>query len=196
MSLRIPLTVKRCPDASRGRVRFELAGRCRPGEAVVLRRWRERSNETEAIKIGVTFDACRLPPGTWSLLNACASAGLNLKIRVPADVLRMSLVEARLAHPTWRCPQHEKFARMIEHLRTRGVLSSILERDRITESPGLPDLYLWRARSGTIEAGQFIEVKRRNRRTGYKEPTSRSQRDELTFLRSLGLKARVVYLEE
>jgi VRR-NUC domain-containing protein len=196
MSLRIPLTVKRCPGAPQRRVRFHLGGRCRPGEAVVLRRWRDRSNEPAAQQARVTFDGCRLPPGTWSLLNACASAGLDMKAPVQSDVLRKALVAARQAHPTWRCPQHDKFARVIEYLRRRGVLQKILARDRKTHSPGLPDLFLWRTRNGAIEGGQFVEVKRRNSTTGYKERVSETQHEELDFLKDLGLKARVIYLKE
>ena len=197
MSLRIQLTVKRCPHAHTGRVRFVLGHVCRPGEAVVLRRWRDRSSEARPKAADETFDGCRLPPGSWFLLNACAAVGLRLDVPIESAVLRLFLDDARREHPTWRAPQVDKFARVIEFLRQRKVLRQVLERTRDPDNPGLPDLFLWRRdRDGAINGGQFVEVKRHVRLMRWKEPLSKAQKQELEFLRGLDLKAHAVYLIE
>jgi hypothetical protein len=111
--------------------------------------------------------------------------------------LRPYLDDARAAHPTWRAPQVDKFVCVIEFLRQRKVLRPILNRPRNADSPGLPDLFLWRRdRDGCIVRGQFVEVKRHVRRKRWKEPLLAGQKQELAFLRGLGLKARPVYLIE
>jgi hypothetical protein len=64
-------------------------------------------------------------------------------------------------------------------------------------SPGIPDLFLYRVDAATgVHGGRFVEVKRRVRLTGYREPVSAAQRREHALLRSLNLKVNVVYLVE
>ena len=162
----------------------------------MLRRWRGRANTEKAKTAGETFDGCRLPPGTWSLLNACAKAGLRLDSAIDPTDLKLHLDAARQTHPTWRSPTAVKFVHVIVFLRQKSVLASVLARTRTLQNPGVPDLFLWRQdRNGSV-AGQFIEVKRYVQRTRVREAVSREQKEELQFLKSLGLKARVVYLLE
>jgi hypothetical protein len=197
MSLGIPLTVRRCkhPEHQRGRVRFVIGARCRPGEAVVLRRWRDRSRDAAAKAKGISFDGCRLPPGTFQLLDACREQGLDLETAMTPEILRPFYDGVRREHPTWRAPNPTHLAALITCLARTKHLDRIVNRERIAENPGLPDLFLWkRGREEKPFAGQFIEVKRRSRT--YKEPLSKEQRDEIAFLNKIGAKARVVYLLE
>jgi hypothetical protein len=197
MSLGISLTVRRCKPAEHqgGRVRFVLGKRCRPGEAVVLRRWRDRSREPSAVATGTTFDGCRLPPGTFQLLDACAKAGLELCAAVTPEILRPYYKCARVEHPRWKAPNVTHLAALMACLANTKRLIAIVKHERRTENPGLPDLFLWkRDKKGRPFGGQFIEVKRRTRT--FTEPLSKEQRAEIVFLKSIGVKARPVYLIE
>src|SRR5204862_5934112 len=76
-SLRIPLTVTRCPPVGRSkRVRYQHGDQRLIPEMTVLRRWRDRSKESTAKANGTRFDGCRLPPGTWRLLTQWLENGL------------------------------------------------------------------------------------------------------------------------
>lgn len=146
--------------------------------------------------MGETFDGCRLPPGTWFLLNACVDAGLRVDSHIERTTLNSFLDAARQRRPLWRSPKVDKFTSVIEFLRKRNVLTQILARPRLQANPGLPDLFLWRrVQNGTI-SGQFVEVKRMVRTPRWREQVSVQQREELDFLQELGLKAGVVYLLE
>jgi len=197
MSLRISLLVKRCahPEHQSGRVRFLIGSRCRPGEAIVLRRWRDRACEPSSQVKGVTFDGCRLPPGTFQLLSACRSSGLEIGRPVSVEVLRPYYENARSGHPLWRAPRVDHTAALLTFLVSRGLVQQVLDRDRSPANPGIPDLFLWRhTADGVPFGGRFVEVKRYAPRAGFKEPVSREQKAELAFLQGLGLKAQITYL--
>ena len=197
MSLRIPLTVQRCPGAAKGKVRFCEAGKCLIAEQVVLRRWRARSQTARARGRGETFDGCRLPPNTWNLVLDCRHHGLSERDLVNPDALQAAIAAARVRHPTWRAPHAAKLAPLLRFLLGRRVLTAVLERERDAANPGLPDLFLWRRTpERPVHGGRFVEVKRRLLRPAWRERLSLAQRAELQFLRSLGLKAGVVYLIE
>ena len=78
MSLRIHLTARRCNPEVPGRVRFLLGNKAVTPEGLVLGRWKARSQEPSALADGVTFDGCRLPPGTWRVLLEAERRGLSL----------------------------------------------------------------------------------------------------------------------
>jgi len=162
---------------------------------VVLRRWRDRSREPAAVAKGITFDGCRLPPGTFQLLDACRKAGLKLDEPVTAERLRPFYERARREHPTWKAPTPVHLAAMMTCLARTNRLGAIVDRERRAANPGLPDLFLWKRDShGVPFAGTFIEVKRKKGK--WREPTSIEQDEEIAFLKRLGAKARVVYLDE
>ena len=176
-------------------MRFVLGKRCRPAEAVALRRWRDRSREAAAVAQGITFEGCRLPPGTFQLLDACQHAGLDLEKAVTAETLRPYYERARREHPTWRAPNPKDLAAVVTCLSNTKRLVGVLGRERSAKNPGLPDLFLWkRDREGKPFAGRFVEVKRRTRT--YKEPLSKEQRAEIAFLKKLGAPAHDVYVVE
>lgn len=164
MSLKIPLTVDRCshPEHRTGRVRFVLGGRCRPGEAIVLRRWRDRSCEPDASAKGITFEGYRLPPGTYQIINACIAAGFDIAEPITADALRPHYDRARREHPLWKAPNVESTVELLQWLARGNHLKRVLGRARSVANPGLPDLFLWkRGINGAAFRGEFIEVKRR-----------------------------------
>ena len=161
----------------------------------MLRRWRDRSCEGAARARGITFEGCRLPPGTFQLLNACKEAGWNADAPVTTEALRPFYAAAREKHPTWRAPNVDNVVALIAHLQGRGCLDEVLNRPRSAANPGLPDLFLWqRTRDGKRFGGRFVEVKRSTERPKFREPESVAQRDERVFLSELGFKAQVRYL--
>lgn len=96
-----------------------------------------------------------------------------------------------------RTPQMDKLYALLEWLREREVLGSVVRRERSAASPGIHDLFLFRrSRDGRVFGGRFVEVKRRILKPSWREPVSASQRAEIQFLRSLGLKASIVYVIE
>lgn len=191
------MTVRRCTADSRGRVRYWHGEARLIPEQLVLRRWKERSNQVAAKTKGVRFDGCRLPPGTWSLLDAWLAGGLNLQEVTDATILQQYIAKSRAAGVKLRTPEAKKFAMMLSWLRERGVLSKLLNRQRRADAPGIPDLFLWRVdRTGRVHDGRFVEVKRWDRRARRREHISGAQKEELAFLRGLGLSACVVYLLE
>ena len=198
MSLGIPLTVTRCATPDRaGRVRFQDGEECLIAEQVVLRRWKERSKEPAAKAAGIRFDGCRLPSGTWTLLRQWMDDGL-----APADLAKSASLNEyaernRVAGGLLRTPPSTKFAAMLGFLEGRKVLRKIIKRKRPAGNPGIPDLFLYRLDAdGRVLGGRFVEVKRRNRARKVRERVSAAQQAELEFLQGLGLKARVVYLDE
>lgn len=198
MSLRIPLTVKRCATPDRaGRVRYAHDDDCLIAEDVVLRRWKERSRETEARSAGVRFDGCRLPSGTWTLLRQWIEEGLAAPDLTNPAVLRTHAERNRALGGTLRTPVSTRFAALIRFLERKHVLTDVVGRTRSAEKPGLPDLFLYRIDGGgRVLGGRFVEVKRRNEALGTRERVSATQQEELAFLRGLGLRAQVVYLRE
>jgi len=197
MSLRIPLTVKRCARRdTAGRVLYEHDEECLIPEQIVLRRWKARSKEDDARSAGIRFDGCRLPSGTWTLLRQWMEEGLPTGDLTKASVLNEHAERNRTLGGKLRTPVSTKFALMLGYLEKKKVLREIVARRRAVDTPGLPDLFLYRVdREGRVLGGRFVEVKRQGP-TGVRERLSSAQKEELVFLRSLGLKARVVYLLE
>lgn len=198
MSLRIPLTVRRCPPTrANDRIRYQHDDRCLTPEGIVLRRWQDRSKEPAALRSGTRFDGCRLPPGTWRTVHACLASGLDRERAGDPEQLAAYMTRVRATHPTWRAPHPSKLAALIQYLLGRGVLEKVLSAVRDDRRPGIPDLFVYRLQQTRgVHDGRFVEVKRRVRRSGYKEPVSRGQRREHELLRSLGLRVHIAYLVE
>ena len=198
MSLRIPLVARRV-DTGDARVRFDHSGEALIAEALVLRRWRERSRSAAARAAGEVFDGCRLPPGTWTTLKACAERGCALDHTLTSEMLRWHFDALRSDGLAARAPTPSKFVVVVRHLAARGLLDSVRLRERNLDSPGVPDLFLWRMKADGRPYGcRFVEVKRRYVTGGCRrrEAIRASQQEEIDFLRGLGLKAGVVYVLE
>jgi hypothetical protein len=197
VSLRIPLSVRRYVPATAGRVRYQHGDARLIPEELVLRRWKDRSNEPSAKASGVRFDGCRLPSGTWTLLRNWFEAGLRREDVGDAAMLKQYAEMSRAARVTLRAPQASKFVALLSFLEQKGVLRDVVERARSLDNPGLPDLFLYRVdRKGRVHGGRLVEVKRWDRRRRVRERVSVAQREELAFLTQLGLSAQVVYLRE
>jgi len=197
VSLRIPLSVRRYVPATAGRVRYQHGDARLIPEELVLRRWKDRSNEPSAKASGVRFDGCRLPSGTWTLLRNWFEAGLRREDVGDAAVLKQYAQKRRAAYANHRAPEASKFAAMLSFLEQKGVLRDVVERARSLDNPGLPDLFLYRVdRKGRVHGGRFVEVKRWGTRRNVRERVSAAQKEELAFLTQLGLSAQVVYLRE
>jgi hypothetical protein len=198
MSLRIRLTVKRCTERDRaGRVRYQHGRHCLIPEDIVLRRWQERTNEPSQKARRIRFDGCRLPSGTWTLLREWRRDGASLKHLTDPHALGAYAARNRAAGGRLRTPVSAKFVQLIAYLQEKRVLQKVMDRERSPTNPGLPDLFLYRVdHAGRIHGGRFVEVKKRNRRAGTREPLSPGQAAEMKFLKDLGLRAEVVYLLE
>jgi hypothetical protein len=153
--------------------------------------------EPAAIGSGTRYDGCRLPPGTWRVVQAClATRSSGADLANPA-VLTECMADVRDRHPTWRAPHPIKLTALLQFLNSRRVLERVVSIARDDARPGIPDLFLFRISDQFgVYGGRFVEVKRKVRRTGYKEPLSRTQRLEHEELRSFGLVVEVVYLLE
>jgi hypothetical protein len=198
MSLRIPLTVKRCAGVDRaGRVRYQDGDRCLIPEDIVLRRWQERTSEPRQRARDIRFDGCRLPSGTWTLLREWSREEGSPNRLTDPDVLERYAAQNRSEGGRLRTPVAAKFALLIAYLIEKKLLDAVISLERSPENPGLPDLFLYRVdRAQRVHDGRFVEVKKRNRRTGTREPASPGQIAEIKFLKSLGLRADVIYLLE
>jgi VRR-NUC domain-containing protein len=197
VSLRIPLTAVRCNCGEGRRVRFQHGSKCVTPEGLVLRRWKDRTQAPLQEAAGIVFDGCRLPPGTWRVLLEAESCGLALNQPFDRDQLMSFIDRVRRERPELRAPQVDKFLGLLDWLRGRGVLVDMVRRERSAESPGIPDLFLFRRdRTGRVHGGRFVEVKRATTKPYWREPLSASQREEMQFLNEQGLKATVAYVLE
>lgn len=199
MILRVPLTAIRV-DASDTRVRYDYRGRSVIPEELVLRRWRDRSSAAAARQHGEVFDGCRLHPQIWSTLSACTAAGLQLHAGLTAEALHEALEGVRASGVRTGPLRADKYVMVIHVLRARRLLQKVMRRERDPASPGVPDLFLWRRNdAGAVYGAGFVEVKRQYRNGDGKrcrEGVSKTQQQELAFLKDLGLPARTVYLRE
>jgi hypothetical protein len=159
-------------------------------ESVILHRWRRRRKD------GYTFSGARLAPNLWrtfsqvfpgepstwmsltleeiqSRVRECREAGL---------ILPRALPNARVLQALLLVCGAERIAQLIKR-HTDSARS-----DRF----GTPDLFLFAtdACEGRPTMARFVEVKKPE------EPVSRDQREEIEYLRSLGLQARVLRLKE
>ena len=182
------------------RVRYEYRGGEVIAEDLVLRRWRDRSLADAAKRQGEVFDGCRLQPHIWSTLSACVAAGLRLDADLSAETLRHAMEDVRARGVHTGPVRADKYVTLVHFLRQKRVLLKVLHRARDVASPGVPDLFLWRHKADGVAYGAgFVEVKRHakgNDGRWCRERVSPTQRDELEFLKSLGLSARTIYLRE
>ena len=131
------------------------------------------------------------------MLKAWLEEGLLWHAVTDASVLSQFTERSRASGTKLRVPEATKFAAMNAFLQKRRVLRHVVMRARPAVNPGLPDLFLYRLdRHGRVHGGRLVEVKKWDRRKKVREPLSSGQKDELQFLRGLGLMATVVYLLE
>ena len=159
-------------------------------ESVVLHRWRRR------VFPGYTFSGSRLSPKLWRVLPVLF--GEN-----PRKWLELSSSDLAIRIDASRESLREDFASLpgvnilLALFQVCGVqrLEALLLRHNSplrSEKFGTPDLFLFATRETTnqVNIARFVEVKKP------KERLSADQREEIEFLQSLGLHARVLRLHE
>jgi hypothetical protein len=125
----------------------------------------------------------------------CFADGYCLESDSSGEGLEQTLVAVRAREPQWKAPPAVHLSALLRLLSERGRLVQMLERQRDSAAPGLPDLALYRrAPNGRPYGVIFAEVKRTAGK--WREPLSPAQRSELSFLRALGFKAGVVRVVE
>lgn len=159
-------------------------------ENIVLVRWRKR------VMPGYTFSGGRLGPNLWNGLAVAlgpepkaswlklTEAQLNdclVESRPLMGLYKSSLPSASVLHALFQVCGHE---------RLKALFARHLDPNR-GKVRGTPDLFLYAARQdGRGVYGRFVEVKRPE------EGFQPGQREEIAFLNSIGLHARVLRLIE
>ena len=159
-------------------------------EEVILIRWRRRRHTT------ARFSGARLGPHLWRSL--AYSLGKDCS-EWPSQINEEALQQARksLRHDT----SNQAYLNSLPSLSTLEALWSICGSSRLQQlvdrhsDPsvfGVPDLFLFARDHKTQKAymGRFVEVKKPD------EPISPGQREEIAFMNSLGLHARLIRLIE
>ncbi len=159
-------------------------------EQDVLYRWRRR------VFSGFIFSGARLNPGVWRVLPRVLGDDPVKWIQASEHEIQKQ-IDARQelmreTHET--IPAANVLRVLFEHV-GRERLTQILDRHNDparAEKSGTPDLFLYATnnRSGKVAIARFIEVKKPE------EGLSQDQKEEIAFLQSLGLHARVLRLIE
>jgi hypothetical protein len=159
-------------------------------EQVVLHRWRRRTFP------GHSFAGGRLNPGLWRTAQDVFGGDpatwvtlSELKIQYKVDTCRESL---RKRHET--LPSAQALRALFEYCgptRLQAILARHTDPERRNRF-GTPDLFLYAINneSKKVSIARFVEVKRPE------EQLSQDQKEEIRFLQSLDLHARVLRLIE
>ena len=159
-------------------------------EKVVLIRWRRRQMD------GHTFHGCRLGPNTWRAVDYAfgsdAEKVSKLSIQqIDAGIKDFGLDDER--HHFW-LPEASSVAHLFAALgpkRLDQILRRHLSPERVGKF-GTPDLFLFAKKRGQdgVSFLRLVEVKKP------KERISPDQHEEIAFLRSINIPARVLRLIE
>jgi len=159
-------------------------------ENVVLIRWRKR------VMPGYTFSGGRLGPNLWNgLAVALGPEPKAAWLKMTEAQINDCLVESRpaMGHYKSSVPSASVLHALFQVCgleRLKALFARHLDPNR-GEVRGTPDLFLYAARQdGKGVYGRFVEVKRPEE--GFKD----GQREEIAFLNSIGLHARVLRLIE
>jgi hypothetical protein len=160
-------------------------------EKVVLHRWRKRQMD------GMVFDGCRLSPTIWRALAIAFPMQAATPFAVSVDQLN-DLVPAaadRLKDSKSKLPSPKHLSFLLQALGPMN-LKILLDRHNSPERQGrfgTPDLFLYAKHADDddrLAFFRFVEVKKP------REHISADQHEEIAFLRSLRLPARVLRLIE
>ena len=159
-------------------------------EEIVLKRWRSRKQPNK------NFKGFRLSPNFWRAIGL--TLGKNAK-RI--KVLKIQEIEANfskykkdLKEKNYKIQSASNIIEVFNSLeiqQLQSILDRHLDHDRM-DKYGTPDLFLYISHKNThaISKAYFVEVKRQ------KEQLSNDQKHEINFMRSIGLKSRVLRLIE
>ena len=159
-------------------------------EEIVLHRWRRRVFE------GFTFSGVRLSPHVWRGVQIVFGTDCNYTLCLSEEQISLALerVHAELKANFVRLPP-AKILHALFRVVGADKLSLILKRHNDpgrAKKFGTPDLFLFATenRTGHPSIARFVEVKKPE------EPLSRDQREEIAFLQSIGIHARILRLTE
>ena len=159
-------------------------------ENIVLIRWRKK------ISKGYTFSGDRLGPNVWRGLSTALGADPNAAwLKWTAEEIASQLHAARDQMGIYKSsvPNASAVHALIQICgveRLKAIFARHLDPNR-SNIYGTPDLFLFaRDFKGKECMGRFVEVKKPE------EPFKSGQSEEIMFLQSLGLHARVVRLIE
>jgi hypothetical protein len=159
-------------------------------ETVVLQRWRKRVFE------GYTFSGSKLNPKIWRNLPIVFDGSPKTWGKLSIEMIKFILDEKRsLMRKHYISLPSANILKALFEICGSGRLKALTERhnhDSRKEKYGTPDLFLYAIKKSTGKASvaRFVEVKKPE------EPVSKDQREEIEFLQSLGLHARVLRLQE
>lgn len=159
-------------------------------EDVVLKRWRRREMD------GCSFHGCRLGPNLWRAVDRSLGRRADLLCRLTAEEIAEARQGLRLDDETrhlW-VPEAQSVWALFNGLgpsRLQRVLDRHLSPEREGRF-GTPDLFLYARETGASRTAfyRLVEVKRP------RERVSPDQHEEIAFLRSIGVPARVLRLIE
>jgi VRR-NUC domain len=159
-------------------------------EAVVLQRWRKRVFE------GYTFSGSKLNPKIWRNLPIIFDGSPKTWGKLSIEMIKSILDEKRsLMRKHYISLPSANILKALFEICGSDRLKALVERhnhDSRKEKYGTPDLFLYAIQKSTGKASvaRFVEVKRPD------EEVSKDQHEEITFLQSLGLHAKVFRLQE
>ena len=159
-------------------------------EDVVLRRWRRRT------MVGHTFHGCGLGPNTWRAIGYAFGSEAEQICSLSVEQIAAGRQDLSLDNDShhFRLPDASTVACLFQALGP-GQLEKILRRhlspERV-ERFGTPDLFLFakKRQEAKVSFFRLVEVKKPG------EHISRDQHEEIAFLRSIGVPARVLRLIE
>jgi hypothetical protein len=159
-------------------------------EDIVLIRWRRRKMD------GHTFHGCRLGPNTWRAIGYAFGSEAEQICSLSVKQIAAGRQELGLdkdSHHFW-LPDASTVASLFQALGP-SKLEKILQRHLAPERAnkyGTPDLFLFakKRQDAKVSFFRLVEVKKP------KERISPDQNEEIAFLRSIGVPARVLRLIE
>ena len=159
-------------------------------ENVVLKRWRQRKMENHS------FHGCRLSPNLWRAIGkAYGNEGDSISKLTPdaleknGEIIRIDAVEHHLTVPN--ADVLHSIISALGPMKLQQILDRHLDPAR-AEKFGTPDLFLFAKKKSETRVAfyRFVEVKKP------KERVSNDQNEEIAFLRSIGIQARILRLIE
>ena len=159
-------------------------------EAVILHRWRRQ------VKKGYSFSGAKLNPKIWRQLPQLLDSDVKNWIYLSSEDIQ-TIFHKKLDYMREHKIKVPSYNILFGLFQICGAtnLKKILLRHNDPEREknfGTPDLFLFYTNTLTKKPGKgvFVEVKKPE------EPLSQDQREEIAFLKSIGLQARILRLME
>ena len=159
-------------------------------EEIVLKRWRSRKHANKS------FKGFRLSPNFWRAIGlAFGKNAEKIKaLKIQEIEANFSKYKKDLKEQKYKIQSASNIIEVFKSLeihQLQAILDRHLDHGRM-DKYGTPDLFLYISNKNThaVSKAYFVEVKRP------KEQLSYDQKHEINFLRSIGIKSRVLRLIE